>query len=490
MSKLMSLEEANEFYRDEAAKAKLLDEYTDELCDIRLADQRTEMANATRLMARHGDRLRYVPPWKKWVVDVGTHWRIDDGVQVESMARDIVEDVWRASGRLMRQAERSDAQAMLTFAKATASATGMRNMLHLARSEPGASVSPEELDKDPWLLNCINGTVDLRTGKRRPHCKDDLITRLAPVVHSERCEAPLWESFVHEIMGGDKELVGYLRRLCGYWLSGSTREHILPILHGGGANGKSVFLSTLETMLGDYAMHAPPDLLLVKRHESHPTERADLFGKRLVTCVETDAGRRLNEALVKELTGSDRVRARRLYQDHWEFSPTHKLVIASNARPVVVGTDNGIWRRLRLIPFGVTFAPERQDKDLPEKLRREMTGILAWCIRGCLEWQTEGLGEPASIMAATESYRDEQDVLGAFFDERCELGDHASERAGDLYAAYSTWCQANGHDGDNATVFGRKLTERGFAVRKSHGTKVRDGIRLRNYNQNSGDSWG
>ncbi len=453
--------------------------------DLTAQEQRTELANARRFIERHGDKLRYCPPWDKWLVWKGTHWKIDDGCEVEGLARDVVEDVWASVQSSMRQVERSEAVSMVSFAKATASANGIQHFLHLARSEPGIPIQPAELDKNEWLLNIENGTIDLRTGERRAHDKTDFITKLAPVLHTKHHGSPLWEQFVGEIMAGDAELVGFLQRLCGYWWTGSVREHVLPIFHGIGANGKSVFLGTIEAMLGtDYAMHAPPDLLMVKRHEAHPTERADLFGKRLVTCVETDAGRRLAESLVKELTGGDQIRARRMREDHWQFAPSHKLVIAANHRPVVYGTDNGIWRRLRLVPFSVVIPPERQDKALAEKLRKQLAGVLTWCLDGCREWLKHGLAEPPIILGATDGYRDEQDVLADFFDECCLIEPGVRVSAGRLYAAYMEWCKANGHDPDNSTVFGRKLTERGYPARKvPGGTKVRDGIGL----QLSGD---
>jgi putative DNA primase/helicase len=254
---------------------------------------------------------------------------------------------------------------------------------------------------------------------------------------------------------------------------------VLPILYGTGANSKSVFLGTIEAMLGpDYAMHAPHDLLMVKRHDPHPTERADLFGKRLVTCIETEAGRRLSESLVKELTGGDNIRARRMHEDFWQFTPTHKLVIAANHRPVVKGNDYGLWRRLRLVPFTVTIPADKQDKTLPERLRKELHGVLTWCIRGCLEWQAKGLNEPGIVLTATDNYRAESDTLGDFIEECCIVGPDQKVSGGRLYECYTAWCKANGHEPDNATVFGRKLSERGIEARKAHGTKVRDGIGL------------
>lgn len=449
--------------------------------DIEQPEQRTELANARRFIELHGENLCYVPPWDKWIIWQGTHWQVDAGCTVEGMTRPIVDNVWHGTYDKIREVERAEAQAMLSFARQTSSANGIRNMLQLARSEPGVAIMPARLDSDQWLFSVQNGVIDLQSGRRRAHSKTDFITKLSPVVHSDRVRSPRWEQFVLEVMAGDEQLAGFLKRLVGYWLTGSVREHILPIFHGAGANGKSVFLSTIESLFGtDYALHAPPDLLLVKRHESHPTERADLFGKRLVVVQETEAGKRLAESLVKELTGGDRIRARRMREDFWEFSPTHKIVMSTNSRPIVTGVDHGIWRRLRLVPFNRTFATHEQDKSLTETLRRELTGILTWAIEGCLDWQKHGLAEPASVLAATEQYRDEQDLLADFFDERCIIGEREKVAAGKLYEAYAAWCRTNGTDPDNATVFGRKLSERGYPrANASGGVKMRMGIGLR-----------
>lgn len=451
-----------------------------QVLDLGQPEGRTELANARRFISRHGDKLRFVPMWGKWLVWRGTHWQTDDDCIVESLARDVPKAVWRDIGRVLPTADRRDLPAMQTFAKSTASAKGIANFLHLARSEPGISTQPSELDQNEWLLNVQNETIDLRTGTPRPHDKRDLITKLSPVVYRQGAQSELWLKFVSEIMGGDAELIGFLQRLCGYWLTGSVRDHILPIFYGTGANGKSVFLGTIEALLGtDFAMHAPPDLLLAKRHESHPTERADLFGKRLVCCVEADSGRQLAESLVKELTGGDLIRARRMREDNWQFSPSHKLVLAANHRPIINGSDHGIWRRLLLIPFNVTISPERQDKALAEKLKGELSGILNWAIEGCLQWQTCGLSEPPIVLGATSDYREEQDIVSEFIEDRCDVGTGLSVSAGQLFSTYVEWCKERGCEPDSNTGFGTKLTERGHPANKVSGSKFRQGIALK-----------
>ena len=250
----------------------------------------------------------------------------------------------------------------------------------------------------------------------------------------------------------------------------------MPFLHGGGANGKSTIVETLLKMLGsDYAMKAAPDLLMANRGESHPTDRADLFGKRFVACVETEEGRRLAEALVKELTGGDRVRARRMREDFWEFTPTHHVWLAGNHKPAISGTDHGIWRRIKLIPFDVVIPEAEQDKNSAHKLAAELPGILNWTIAGCLDWQKNGMQEPAIVRAATQEYSAEEDVVGEFITDYCELGNFMAP-ATELYKAFvaATDSKMTQH------AFGSRLRQRGHEKGRTkkgkHGWK---GLRLK-----------
>ena len=237
----------------------------------------------------------------------------------------------------------------------------------------------------------------------------------------------------------------------------------MPVAYGKGSNGKSTILGTLIDVFGpDYAMKCPPDMLMAKKTDSHPTDRADLFGKRLVVAIETEDGRRLNETMVKELTGGDKIRARRMREDFWEFSPTHTLVLATNHKPIIRGTDHGIWRRLRLIPFTVRVDGDLADKEMPEKLKKEYEGILAWCVQGCLDWQANGLTEPAAVTEASSDYRKEQDVFGAFLDECCVFNPREKVRAGDVFARYKTWCESSNEIAMSLRRFGDAIGDRGI----------------------------
>jgi putative DNA primase/helicase len=328
---------------------------------------------------------------------------------------------------------------------------------------------PEALDADQWLLNVLNGTIDLRTGKLLAHRREDLITKLAPVEFHPDAECPKWMQFLADIFRGNSELAEFVQRLLGYCLTGDVSEQVLPIFHGSGQNGKSTLLTVILDLLGeDYAIQAASDLLLTKKQE-HPTEKADLHGKRLVACVETGEGRRLAESWVKQATGGEKIRARRMREDYWQFDPTHKLILATNHRPEIRGTDYAIWRRVLLVPFEVKIPKDERDKRMAEKLKAEGPEILAWAVRGCLDWQRQrGLGEPDVVTAATQSYREDEDLLAAFIADRCETGP-GRVRAGELYQAYRDWAESAGERPMSQKRFGAAMTEREHERSRSGG---------------------
>jgi putative DNA primase/helicase len=345
------------------------------------------------------------------------------------------------------------------------------------------------------LFNTWNGTIDLKSGTLRPHDERDHISQLCPTAFDPKADCPQWEKFLLAVFGNKTALVKFVQRLIGSALVGNVTENMLAILWGTGANGKSVLVEVLLAALGsDYAMKAPPGLFIAKRSESHPTERADLYGKRLVAVVETADGAKLDEALVKELTGGDRIRARKMKQDFWEFPPSHTPLLVTNHKPEVTGGDNGIWRRLKLIPFTVTFwnpddppalgeqRPDhlKQDKQLREKLLGERAGILAWAVLGCQDWQKNGLQAPAEVSGATAEYREQSDQVLRFVNERCERAPRGAEcwtSATALYGAYKQWCESCGESPKSQTKFGPELERLGFAKKSSNGMKY-GGLRL------------
>jgi len=425
----------------------------------------TDLGNAQRFAARHGGEVRYCHQWSKWLEWDTTRWAIDQTGAVERRAKETVKAMLAEASK---EADDTRRRALTRHALASESATKISAMLRLAQSEPGIPILPQDLDADPWLLNVKNGTINLRTIELGQHQKEHLITKLAPVEFRIDATCPTWERVISDIAGERERLVSYIQRVCGMCLTGSVLDQILNIFYGSGCNGKSTLLETLLALLGeDYAIKAPHDLLMAKKGE-HPTARADLLGKRLVVCVETDGGRRLAESLVKELTGNDTIRARRMREDFWQFRPTHKIILATNHRPEIRGTDTGIWRRLRRVPFAVSFLGQ-EDRDLPNKLQAELPGILNWCLAGCIEWQDHGLGEPEEVTQATDQYRQEQDILAEFVAANCLVQPGLRVRAADIYSHYRRYCEASGEQVISQRRFGASLAERGFERVTSNG---------------------
>lgn len=432
----------------------------------------TDLGNAERLVARHGHDLRYCHPWKAWLVWDGRRWKADDTASVRRLARETVRRILAEAAAESDDGRRKE---LVKWAMASEKRDRVGAMLHLAEAEAGIPILPAEMDTDPWLFNCLNGTIDLRTGKLRTHRRQDVITKLCPVDYDPDAHCPYWlatlaKFFARSAANQHAELIDYWQRVCGYAMAGVIRDHVMPVAYGVGANGKSTIIGALLDVFGfDYAMKSSPDMFMAKKTDSHPTDRADLFGKRLVVAIETEAGRRLNETMVKELTGGDRIRARRMREDFWEFSPTHTLIMATNHKPVIRGTDNGIWRRLRLVPFTVSVSDAEADKGMPAKLRAEAAGILSWCVRGCLEWQRRGLDAPDEIKRATGEYRAQQDVLGGFLEAHTTRGHDFKVRAGALYDRYRQWAESSGEHVLSLTRFGEALRERGIESQRSGG---------------------
>jgi putative DNA primase/helicase len=290
----------------------------------------------------------------------------------------------------------------------------------------------------------LNGTLNLRTGELRPHLREDFITRLAPTTYDAAALCPTWEHYLDRVFGGQQPLITFMRRLSGYCLTGRTVERILAALHGPGANGKTTYMEALGGLLGDYAMRVPATTLLAKRDSGIPNDIARLKGARFVWTSETEEGRRLAEALVKEVTGGDTLTARFMRGEWFDFLPEFKVWLATNHKPIIRGTDHAVWDRIRLIPFSVRIPESERDKDLAAKLRAEYPGILAWAVRGCVEWQRDGLGTPDEVLRATDNYRAEMDVLGQFLAECCLRRADVSVTVAALYDAYVRWCKETG----------------------------------------------
>ena len=443
--------------------AKSVGRYTPEDAAINL----TDLGNARRLAALHGDNIRYCYTWGKWLIWHGTHWEIDNTGEIERLAKQTVAEMYAQAAALEDDTQRKQ---LARWALASESRSRIEAMIALAESEPGIAIDHTVLNKDPYLFNVINGTIDLRTGELREHRREDLITKLSPVPYYPEARSLLWEAFLYRIMDGNEALIRFLQKAVGYSLTGIITDQCLFFMYGTGANGKSTFTETILAMMGDYGQKAPTEMLIARNNTSIPNDVARLVGARFVVAAEVEEGRRLNESVVKDLTGGDRLVARFLHREFFEFDPTHKLWMYGNHKPIVRGTDNGIWRRIRLIPFTVSIPPAEQDTKLREKLRDELPGVLAWAVQGCLRWQEEGLQPPLEVAAATDSYRSEMDVLQAFIQDRCILGEAYRTRASDLYKSYTEWCKENGENPISGTRFSFVMRERGFDRERSSST--------------------
>ena len=420
----------------------------------------TDVGLARRLVLEARGTLRYCREQRQWLAYNGRHWQHDDGLWAAHEAKQVADKLWRELAELPGQQR---LPAVVSFVKGASSCRSIEAAVKLARSEPGVVVTVAELDVNPYLLNCKNGTLDLLTFDLKPHSPADLLTHMSNVEYSATAKAPAFRKFIDDVAGGDKELVAFLQRSCGLALSGDVSEQVLWLHYGEGRNGKSTLLNVMSELLGTYAGPAPLDMLLVKsRNKEVETQFASLAGKRLVTAVEADSGVRFSEAATKLLTGGDTVQARRLYENPWSLKPTWKLHVAANHKPVVRGTDEGIWRRLMLTPWLQRFDGQRDDKRLKEKLLAELPGVLAWCVAGFRTWREGGLQPPAGVLAATSEYRAENDVLGTWMNECCIVEAHKSVEAGALYRSFKAWCDERGEYAKSATAFGMNLERLGY----------------------------
>ena len=408
-------------------------------------------ALALKFSALHGEDLRYTALWGRWSRWDGTRWSPDETLRVFDLARAVCRDA--------AETETPQIAARIT------SAQTVYAVERLARSDRRHAAIVTQWDASPWLLNTPGGVVDLQTGELRPARREDHITKITAAAPEGDC--PLWLSFLERITDGDKELQGYMQRMVGYALTGVTREHALFFLYGTGANGKSVFLNTIAGVLGDYAKTAPIEAFIASKSEHHPTDLAGLQGARLVTAVETEDGRRWAESKIKSLTGGDRIAARFMRQDFFEYTPQFKLVIAGNHKPGLRTVDEAMRRRFNLLPFTVTIPAAERDLELAEKLRAEWGGILRWAVEGCHVWRRDGLHAPQAVEDATADYLAAEDVLARWIDERCKLSKANWAAASALFADWRQWCDENQEYAGSQKRFSESLESRGFVPNRT-----------------------
>ena len=433
----------------------------------------TDYGNAERLVYHHGQDLRYCAPWGRFLIWDGARWAADFTGEAERRAKRTIRQTYAEAANIADDDKRQDFIKAVLRCEASAK---IQAMLTLTKSERAVAIEPSRFDTNPWLLSCLNGTIDLRSGELRPQRREDLITKLAPVEYQPGADCPRWKAHLQRIMNGNQNLISFLQRALGYSITGDTSERKLFIAWGSGANGKSTTVELIAHVLGDYACRTPTETLLIKRDGGIPNDVARLKGARFVYASEAEEGKRLAEALIKDITGGDRVSARFMRGEWFDFQPELKLWLSTNHKPVVRGTDQAIWDRIRLIPFTVSI-PEHERiprYHLMEEFEPELPGILAWLVQGCLDWQKHGLGEPEEVKAATREYRAEMDLLGEFLAECCEMKQIAFVRGKELYTAYTEWSVESGEKKPalSRKAMAARLTERGFTKTIGTGNQI------------------
>lgn len=438
----------------------------------------SDLGNGARLARDFGNDIRYAADEDRWYVWDGARFSGEMGhVRLERLAKAATRAIYLDAAK-----EPDDAMArqMAAWALKSQSLSRLRAMIEVARSERGIAVGTDDFDRDADLLNCPNGTVDLRTGSLRAHRREDLITKLAGVDFDPVATCPTWDRFVSRAMLGDQLMVDYLRRLVGYMATGQTIEHVFPIFFGGGANGKSTFVNTVSMALGQYARATHPSTLMERANDRGGLEPEviKLIGARFVSAVESNDGKRLDEGRIKAITGGDRLSARTLHSEPIEFSPTFKMLLATNHRPTIRGTDQGIWRRVHLVEWHWQIPADEQNTRFGDELAQELPGILAWIVRGAVDWYAGGLAAPPKVLAATAAYRSAMDALATFLDEACVVAPHVRVGARDLLSAYRQWAERNGERDLTQRALGLALSDRGFGQERTASARYWRGIGL------------
>ena len=436
----------------------------------------TEDELALGFTNKYQSKLRYVAKWGRWYKWTGQRWAEDETVLVYDLIRHYCRE---ALAFCDEKSKRSHA------AKATTVAAVER----FAKADRRHAATIDQWDTNLWLLNTPGGVVDLKTGELLPHKPDYYMTKITAVAPEGDC--PRWMQFLDEITNRAPGLIGFLQRLIGYGLTGSTREHAFAFLYGTGANGKGTFLNTITKALGDYTAVASTDTFTESRNERHPTELAMLRGARFVVAQETDEGRAWNETRIKALTGGDPITARFMRQDFFTFEPQFKLIVSGNHKPALRNVDEAMRRRLYLVPFNVTIPPEERDPDLSEKLRTELGGILRWAIDGCLAYRREGLNPPPVVLDATDEYFRAQDAFRQWIEDCCDEGPDYWERPQLLFRSWEKYAGDAHEDVGSEKRFAERLEKTGFLKTKSskYGGRAWVGLRLNEETGTHGTDW-
>lgn len=439
-------------------------------------ERMTELGNARRIVRLFGDRLRYSGAYG-WMVWDEKRWKTDDTEEASRLVSKALTSLYDELPSIHDADEHKKAAAWAF--RCQASRTHLNSMA-MTKFQPEISVRGSDFDTDPWAMNVENGTIDLRTGRLRPHNPADNLTKLAPVVYEPAAHSPLWESFLERFLP-DVGSRGFLKRYLGSCLTGDASDQALVILYGPGGNGKSTAMETVQRILGDYFVGTPFSTLTVDRSKgkSATNDLAALSSARLVVASEPPEGVALETSTVKALTGGDTITCRFLYKEQFSYIPQFKVALVTNHRPQITEATHAIWRRVHLVPFSVKITEAERDETFKDRLWEERAGILRWLVDGCLEWQTEGLNPPPSVRSATEEYRREEDSFGAFLDERCDQNVNAVTKAAAILTAFNKWAKDNGLPLLNVKSLAGRLREKGLTNFKSDGIACWRGLIIR-----------
>ena len=433
-----------------------------------MAPEFSEEAMALIFADRHASHLRYVSKWGRWKKYDGQRWVDDERLEVYDFARIICREVAQDAEANQRR-----------FARVIANAKTRAAVVSLASNDQRLAAVVSQWDADPWLLNTPSGAIDLYTGALRPHSPDTYMTKMTAVAPDSNCPTPLWLAFLDRSTGGSADMQRFLQRIGGYALTGVTRDHAMFFLYGLGANGKSVFISTIAGIMADYHQTAPIETFTASNNDRHPTDLAGLHGARLVTAIETEEGRPWAEAKIKSITGGDRISARFMRQDFFEFIPQFKLLVAGNHRPGLRSVDEAMKRRINLIPFTVIIPSNERDPELPTKLKEEWSGILDWLLKGCAEWQRIGLAAPKVVVDATEEYLTSENTFQSWLDECCIQSANNFEKVSLLFARWQHWAEGSGEYVGTKRRFSARLEAHGFERKKgTAGVREYVGLKL------------
>jgi len=444
----------------------------------------TDTGNGLRFAHYFKDNVKYSKNRNKWSFWDGKVYREDTTNEIRRLADECI-------ARMKKQAQSFDGekkQELLKWAKRTESNKQKTNMIAEAQHLRDIAIDVDYFDTQPDLINVENGIINLRNGELIAHNPDYHMSKIGFSSYAEDCEKPeRWLQFLNEITGNDQGLIDYLQKAVGYSLTASTREQCLFICYGNGCNGKSTFMDVITTLMGTYALNMQAESIMVKKHSAAVnTDIARLKGARFVTVAEPQEGMKLNESLIKQLTGGDKITARFLFAEEFEFRPEFKMWISTNHKPIISGTDNGIWRRIVLIPFTVKIPADKIDRNLSYRLRKELPQIMRWAVEGCIKWQKEGLtNQPVCISEASKEYREEMDVLAKFIEDCIKDGkEYEVIKANELYEIYCEWAKTNNEYCHTNTRFGKEfLTRYPNKIKRNDGAYYK-GCKLSNYAEN------